>query len=233
MRPRPGAGDRAWVRSRPHRPSPFLPAAGGRPDAWPWPLRIHVLGRLRLWRDGEEVSFPRKVPKVPLRLLKALVAFGAKDVAEEKLTDALWPESEGDAAQQVLATTLFALRKLIGAEVLHRQNGRLSLDPGPCWVDLWAVTCALDDADLPPEDFPGAITRLYTGVLFADETAPWAATAREALRTRLSRRLSTALRCLDQTDRAPEAGALRQWGRMVGVGETAKNISASLALSDF
>ncbi|KAF0118567.1 MAG: transcriptional activator [Rhodospirillaceae bacterium] len=187
-------------------------------DAWPWPLRIHVLGRFRLWRDGEEVSFPRKVPKVPLRLLKALVAFGAKDVAEEKLIDALWPESEGDAARQVLATTLFALRKLIGADVLHRQNGRLFLDPGPCWVDLWAVTRALDDADLSPEDFPGAITRLYTG------GAPVCPAACQP---------PSAGPPLDQTDRAPEATRLRQWGRMVGVGETAKNISASLTLSDF
>ena len=48
----------------------------------------------------------------------------------------LW--SADDAAVQALRTTLFRLRKLIGEEVILRQDGRLTLDPTCCWVDCWA-----------------------------------------------------------------------------------------------
>ncbi len=36
----------------------------------------------------------RKAPKKVLALLKAIIAHGGKDVPEQKLIDALWPDEE-------------------------------------------------------------------------------------------------------------------------------------------
>ena len=53
--------------------------------------------------------------------------------------DALWPEADGDMAQQSFATALHRLRQLLGNEkAIQRQEGQLTLDDRFCWVDVWA-----------------------------------------------------------------------------------------------
>ncbi len=68
-------------------------------DNWPWPFRIYTLGQFELERDGHMVKFTGKVQQKPLQLLKALIAFGGRSVPEEQLSDALWPDADGDLAQ--------------------------------------------------------------------------------------------------------------------------------------
>ncbi|HET7825325.1 MAG TPA: hypothetical protein VFK90_08325, partial [Anaeromyxobacter sp.] len=36
------------------------------PDSWPHPVRIRMLGAFEVWRDGQRVTFPRKVQRRPL-----------------------------------------------------------------------------------------------------------------------------------------------------------------------
>ncbi len=67
-------------------------------DTWPWPIKLYTLGRFALEVDGMALALGSKKQNKPLELLKALIAFGGKAVTEEKLTDALWPEADGDAA---------------------------------------------------------------------------------------------------------------------------------------
>ena len=106
--------------------------------SWPWPLKIRTLGTFELIRNDEPVVLTSKVKK-PLELLKALIAFGGKNVSLERLADALWPDADGDLAQRSFDTTLHRLRKLLGNEnVLQLQAGRLSIDPRYCWIDTWA-----------------------------------------------------------------------------------------------
>ena len=81
---------------------------------WPWPLDIDTFGHFEVRVDGTALQFAGKSQKRPLSLLKTLIALGGQDVAEARLADALWPDAEGDAAQQALATTLHRLRGLIG-----------------------------------------------------------------------------------------------------------------------
>src|SRR6185369_15106661 len=107
-------------------------------DTWPWPLKIQTLGSFELIRDDEPVAITGKVKK-PLELLKALISLGGKNVSQERLTDALWPDADGDLAQRSFDTTLHRLRKLLGNEkVLQLQAGRLSIDQRYCWLDIWA-----------------------------------------------------------------------------------------------
>jgi DNA-binding SARP family transcriptional activator len=106
--------------------------------AWPWSLKIHTLGTFELIRGDETIALTGKAKK-PLELLKALIAFGGKNVSQERLNDALWPDTDGDLAQRSFDTTLHRLRKLVGNEkMLQLQAGRLSIDPRYCWIDTWA-----------------------------------------------------------------------------------------------
>lgn len=168
------------------------PPEGQVSEDWPWPLKVFTLGRFAVVRCGEEMHFTGKAQHAPMNLLKALIALGTVDVPEWKLIDALWPDAEGDAAQQVLSTTLHRLRKLIGAEMVHRHDGKLSLDSTRCWVDSWALDRALDEAG---SGGSGAlheqIRRLYRGpFLTGEEDAAWALTLRERLHVKVVNRVS-------------------------------------------
>ena len=91
-------------------------------ENWPWPLKINTLGQFAMERDGEAVRFSGKVQQKPLLLLKALIAFGGREVKEEQLCDALWPDAEGDLAHRSFETTLYRLRLLLGKEAIAVQG---------------------------------------------------------------------------------------------------------------
>lgn len=108
-------------------------------ENWPWVLKIHTLGRFGLIKDGKPLTFQGKVQKRPLDMLKAIIAFGGKEVSDEQLIDTLWPEADGDIANLSLKTTLHRLRQLIGKEeAIELREGRITLAPQYCWVDAWA-----------------------------------------------------------------------------------------------
>lgn len=156
-------------------------------ESWPWPLRIYTLGRFSVVRSGVPIKFSGKSQKKPLELLRALIALGGREVPETRLADVLWPDAEGDAAAQTLATTLFRLRKLIGEHVIRRQDNRLTLEPSLCWVDCWAferlsASGQIDQATL------AKLGKLYQGPFLAgEESASWIVPMRERLRIRFDR----------------------------------------------
>lgn len=105
-------------------------------ENWPWPIKLHTLGGFELVKDGKPMAVPRK----PLSMLKALISFGGRDVAGERLADTLWTESEGDAAHMSFEVTLHRLRRLIGSEkAIQLRSGNVTLDPHSFWVDVWAL----------------------------------------------------------------------------------------------
>ena len=106
---------------------------------WPWPLRVQTLGQFRVSRDGEPIAFTGKAQRRPLELLKVVIAYGGRDVSEERVVEALWPRIEADSAHRSFATTLHRLRKLLGEEkALQLSDGKLTLDGRYIWVDTWA-----------------------------------------------------------------------------------------------
>lgn len=109
-------------------------------EDWPWPLKIYTLGRFALVKNGEAMAFSGKTQKKPLQMLKTLIALGGQEVAVEHLADALWPESDGDAAHDAFKTTLKRLRRLLGDDrIISHSGGRVSLDKRCCWIDTWAL----------------------------------------------------------------------------------------------
>ena len=190
------------------------------PEAWPWPLKIYTLQRFRIIRDGSPLSFSRKVQQRPLQMLKALIALGGRDVPEEQITDALWPDADGDQAHRSFSTTLHRLRRLIGHEkATSVREGRLTLDPGRCWVDAWVFERKLGQAEKArKESAPGdggqtyvrlaeKAIGLYKGPFLGDEDfCPRIVQVREQLRTGF-------LRCVSDLGRHWEDAG--KWDRAI------------------
>lgn len=167
-------------------------------DVWPWQFKILTLGGFQLIRGDEPLTFTGKTKK-PLELLKAVVAFGGSNVPLEQLTDALWPEADGDLAQRSFDTTLHRLRKLLADEkVLQLQAGKLSINPRYCWIDTWAFErrCGEIDAALNAEGGKGNEAKLalcfekgaasYQGSFLPDDVSlAWTAPMRDRMRNRL------------------------------------------------
>jgi ATP/maltotriose-dependent transcriptional regulator MalT/DNA-binding SARP family transcriptional activator len=162
---------------------------------WPSPARVLSLGGFRLERDGKPVTFVGKVQKAPLRLLKAIISLGGDDVSEEKVADLLWPDSDGDAARQALATALARLRRLLGAAAITRQGGRLGIDRRTCWVDVLALFDVLG-SEGDDEERLARVEALYRGPFLADsDEGPWAELMRERAREGV---MQLARRCAGQ-----------------------------------
>lgn len=166
-------------------------------DNWPFPVKVYTLGGLRVELDGETLETHRTAQRKPLELLMALIAFGGRNVSELQITDALWPDAEGDAAHQACAIALHRLRKLLGREqaVVLRRN-ELTLDPARVFVDAWAFERALaGQAAAPDEGVLARVCSLYKGPFLGGLDSPWATPMRERLRNKF-------MRCVAERGRA-------------------------------
>jgi DNA-binding SARP family transcriptional activator len=188
-----------------HRLEPEDPAAVS--VTWPWPLRISTLGKFEVLKDGKRAGTGRKVQHRPLLLLKALIAFGGSEVPEERITDLLWPDSDGDAAHSAFSTTLQRLRALVGDDkALLLDERRLSLDHRFCSIDAWSFERMHERAEAlwrAADDLRGSeregiaadayrhaekALELYRGsFLPGDIGEAWTAAYRERLRTKYLR----------------------------------------------
>lgn len=165
-------------------------------DTWPWRLRIYTFGTFSVVKDGQPLIFGKKAQAKILELLKALIAFGGKEVSEARLSEALWPDSDGDAAHQALATALFRLRKWLGVrDAIIRSAGKISLDPNLCWIDCWAFERLLEQSAQADDNFQyltTKATKIYRGhFLSTDTDKPWTTLMRERLRGKMVRSIQT------------------------------------------
>lgn len=132
-----------------------------RPDAraWPWPIKVHTLGRFELLLDDQPLHAVGKTQRKPMALLKALIVLGGADVPEAKLIDVVWAESLGGDGQKAFDVTVHRLRKLLGHDAsVQVSDRRVSLNREVVWVDLWALERQLAAV------VPGAHARRPDGV---------------------------------------------------------------------
>jgi ATP/maltotriose-dependent transcriptional regulator MalT/DNA-binding SARP family transcriptional activator len=173
-------------------PPPILESVGWDAglDAWPYPVKIYTFGRFEVVKDGIPLEFAGKVQKKPLEMLKALIAMGGANVPAGRLTDALWPDTDGDLGRKSLETTLGRLRNLLGGETSIRFSaGHLTLEPRYCWVDSMALESLLEKIGTTPADQVGPLKEkavsLYRGqFLPTDILLPWTAPRRELFRNK-------------------------------------------------
>ncbi len=161
---------------------------------WPWPLQIRTLDRFQIIKNDEPIRFSRKAQKMPVKLLKVLIAYGGIEVHADKIIDALWYDSDGDMGHNAFSTTLNRLRNLLGIKnVLHLKDGKLTLDRDYCAVDTWVFNDVLDEADTLWKQGAkkGAITlyekalEIYRSHFLADEPEEhWMIPLREHLKNK-------------------------------------------------
>ena len=159
-------------------------------ESWPWPIRIATLGGFAVSVAGAPLTFSRKAPKRLIALAKAIVTFGGRAVAEQKLVDALWPDDDGDVARNALTIAIHRLRKLLGdADAIVVSGGKVGFDPKRCWLDTWTLEHLLQSPE-PGEAMPRCerVFALYRGDFLAgDDDLPWVLPRRAQLRARFAR----------------------------------------------
>jgi LuxR family maltose regulon positive regulatory protein len=167
-------------------------------DSWPWVVKICTLGAFDLYVNDRLVEFVGKAAKKSLALLKALIANGGRQVPEERLIDALWPDEEADTARKSLDITVLRLRKLLGSnDMITVSDELVSLNPQLCWTDVWAFERRIAETDAAEGKggiaaATNAITLYRGNFLPADEEEPWTVKARERLRAKFVRLVENA-----------------------------------------
>jgi LuxR family maltose regulon positive regulatory protein len=179
-------------------------------------IRIHVLGRFRLLSGDSPITMSPRLRK-PQELLQALVALGGIEVSSGALIDALWPDSEGDAAYHALESALYRLRRLLGArDAIRMEGGKVSLNRDQLWVDMWEFEEELRrpcDPQAAGIERIGRLRRLYQGQFLQHETEkPWVLKARHDLNDRLLRAIRDAARECEHAGRWEDAAALYRSG---------------------
>ena len=199
-------------------------------DKWPYPVKIYSLGRFAVLKDEIPIRFEGKAQRAPMNLLKALIALGGRDVSEQRLASALWPESDGDAAQQSLATSLFRLRKLIGNDTVRRQEGRLSLDQQICWVDCWTFERLVSEANNDIFENCHFVYEIYhKPFLDSEDDASWAIPMRERLHAKFIQAFVTCGKELQRLNRHEEA--IRYYQRGLEVDDLVEAFYCGLMIS--
>ena len=192
-----------------------LPPSGA-PPTRDWPVRIYTLGRFALVKEGIPYHSERKAQKRPIELLQALIALGGRGVRQVQLEDALWSEATGVSARQSFNMALLRLRKLLGLESLHLEEGKLTLNPRRCWVDVWAFERSLHRIEtlLPAAATPSVelfqlvkeTTDLLQGSFLGLEVEqPWMLPLRDKLRHRVGRLFMDLGRCCGREGRCEHA----------------------------
>jgi DNA-binding SARP family transcriptional activator len=173
-------------------------------ESWPWPVKVTTLGRFAVQLHDQPLPQSRKASHRLLMVLQAIVAFGGREVPMARVTDALWPEAEGDAAYRSLISALARLRKLLGdPQAILFHKGRLSLGPDLVWVDALAFETLAQEAERLARDggaerserLAEQALQWYRGPFLADESeAPWAEPAKEKHRARHSKLVEALVR---------------------------------------
>ena len=179
-------------------------------------FEVHVLGRFRLLTGDTPITIPPRLRK-PQELLQALIAFGGTEVSAGVLIDALWRDSEGDAAYHALESALYRLRQLLGArDAVRMEGGKVSLNRDRLWVDMWEFEQELQrprDSGGADIERVGRLRHLYKGHFLQHETEkPWVLKARQELRDQLLRAIRDAARACEHARRWDDAANLYRSG---------------------
>lgn len=180
-------------------------------SCWPWPVKVFCLGRFVVLVDEQSVGAAGSAQHKPFELLQAILAFGGRQVAIERLIQHCWPSSECRDGRGAFDANLSRLRKILGDDdSVLITGGRVSLNDALCWVDAWAFGRLLGRArtafaDVVPETTPRLLERanrlldLYQGdFLEREQRVAWAGQQRGRLRSGLVETLSETARRLEE-----------------------------------
>jgi DNA-binding SARP family transcriptional activator len=209
-----------------------LPPPATEEERWPWRVRVRAFGAFETAVEGAPLENGSKPQRKPIELLKYVIAAGGRDVSFGAVTQALWPDAEGDAAKRSFDVTLHRLRRMLeqdDAITLH--GGKLALNRNRV-VDALAferLAARIDEMQrgarasgaVPVESLERAL-RLYRGPLFASDDEVWLNPARTRLRRRF---VELAAAAGERWEHAANLDAALAWShRAIDVEPTAERI---------
>jgi two-component SAPR family response regulator len=176
------------------------------------PVHVYTLGRfsVSLQRQSLTTQSASRYQR-PFEMLQILIALGGRDVHAEHISQALWPDADGDRAQNAFDVTLHRLRQVCEVDgLLLLRERRLTLNSELAWVDAWSFERLVNHCErllgrigevgtmeelLRSEE---SVLRLYQGAFLEREAQrPWAIALRERLRSKLLRHLGDAGQALE------------------------------------
>jgi DNA-binding SARP family transcriptional activator len=105
----------------------------------PFSIRVETFGGFRLSVSGVNQVAPSN--RIPLLLLRTLIANGGLDVPWRDLCRQMRPSEEPSYARAWFDNTLSRLRRALRqADAVRFVDGRLSIDREGVWVDTWLFT---------------------------------------------------------------------------------------------
>lgn len=142
------------------------------PVTAPPPARVEVLclGGLVIRVDGQEVRLRTQKAR---DLLAYLITHRGKPASKERLLEALWPEGDPGALQELFHTTLYQLRRALNgadAELITFSGGLYRLNREAVRVDIDTFLDLAAGRD--PDDWARAV-RLYSGDYLGEADYPW------------------------------------------------------------
>jgi DNA-binding SARP family transcriptional activator len=190
------------------------------------PVRIYTLGRFSVQFLGDNLSGFQSRQHRPLELLQILIALGGRNVGIGVICQALWPDADGDLAENSFDVTLHRLRRMFGVrDLLLVEDHRLTLNSSLTWVDAWMFERLVNYAErlIPCSDDPLVMRQLaraserlmllYQGNFLEREgTAAWSLTLRERLRSKLLRHILDLGRTWEASDDLERAVRLYRKG---------------------
>jgi LuxR family maltose regulon positive regulatory protein len=115
-------------------------------DAAAVPLRIEMLGQLRVLVEGEPVPPESWKRRRALEIFAYLVECAGAGVSRARLIDLFWPESDADAAHDNLRVTITAIRKAVGDIIKYESNAYRFVAPIGTTVDVQEFNAHIDAA---------------------------------------------------------------------------------------
>lgn len=146
-------------------------------------LRIHLLGRFEVLRDGVPLPPQAWRRRRPADLLKLIALAPDHRLSRDQVIDALWPEKEPSAGANNLHRALYDLRLVLGGRYVELQGAFVVLADG-AWVDVDAFEAAVAAGG---EEAHRVAVALYHGDLAPeDPESPWLQSRRRLLRSRFA-----------------------------------------------
>jgi DNA-binding SARP family transcriptional activator len=184
-------------------------------------VKIELLGKFNIVQGQQPLLFLYKMPRKPLVLLKMLVASGGVRIDTSALARALWPESDDYAAKKAFDITLHRLRRMLGRkDLLDLTDGKLSIDPRQCWIDVWEfekLVCGLEQtlsesrqqSRVPCANLATALLRVYAGHFLEHESQEaWVVACRDKLKAKFTRAVVMLAAAFEQDGKWDQAAAL-------------------------
>lgn len=136
-------------------------------------LRLSLLGPVSLSGSAGAEQLPAQSQRLTLLAYLAL-APDRGFVSRDRIIGAFWPEQSEDRARSSLRSALYAIRGVLGVDVVRRRGEDLAIDPETMSCDAYEFTAAIRDDEL------ARALELYRGPLL-DGVFPHTATLQQWL----------------------------------------------------